>query len=90
MALLVVQTVGSMANVLWLRATELFKVEDVVVSFGPTAAPSTEVEGKSVLEICVGDPLVARECGEAVLPPGDFGRSKRKNVRNRSRFLGIS
>ena len=57
-------------------------VEDVVVSFRPTAAPSTEVEGKSVLEICVGDPLVVRECEEAVLPSGDFGRSKPKNVRN--------
>jgi len=62
----------------------------VVVSFGATAPPSTEVEGRSVLEICVGDPLVARECGEAVLPPGDFGRSKPKNVRNRSCFLGFS
>jgi len=65
-------------------------VEDVVVSFGPTAPPSTEVEGESVLEICVGDPLAARECGEAVLPPSDFGRSKPKNVRNQSRFLGFS
>ena len=54
-------------------------VDDVVVSFVPTAPPSTEVEGKSGLEICVGDPLVARECGKAVLPPGDF-----------SRFLGVS
>jgi len=57
-------------------------VEDVVVTFGPTAPPNTEVEGKSGLEICVGDPLVARECGEAVLPPGDCGRSKRKSARN--------
>ena len=65
-------------------------VEDVAVSFGPTAAPSTEVEGKSGLEICAGDPLVACECGEAVRPRGDFGRSKPKNVRNRSRFLGFS
>jgi len=65
-------------------------VEDVAVSFGPTDPPSTEVEGKSGLEICVGDPLVGRECGEAVLPPGDCGRSKPKNVRNRSRFLGFS
>ena len=54
-------------------------VGDVSVSFGATAPPSTEVEGKSVLEICVGDPLVARECGEAVLPPGDFGRPKARN-----------
>ena len=65
-------------------------VEEVVVSFGPTAPSSTEVEGKPGLEICVGDPLVTGECGEAVLPPGDFGRSKPKNVRNRSRFLGFS
>jgi len=65
-------------------------VEDVVVSFGPTAPPSTKVEGKSGLEICVGDTLVARECGEAVLPLGDFGRSKPKNARNRSRFMGFS
>ena len=63
-------------------------VEDVVVSFGPTAPPSTEVDGKSGLE--VGNPLVARECGEAVLPPGEFGRSEPKIARNRSRFLGIS
>ena len=65
-------------------------VDDVVVSFGPTVQPSTEVEGKSGLEICVGDPLVACECGKTVLPPGDRGRSKPKNVRNRSRFLGFS
>ena len=64
-------------------------VEEVVVSFGPTAPPSTEVEGKSGLGICVGDPLVARECGESVLRPGDFGRSKPKIARNRSRFLGF-
>jgi len=54
-------------------------VENVVISFGPTAPPSTEVEGKSVLEICVGDPLVA---GEAVLPPSGFGRSKPRILRN--------
>jgi len=54
-----------------------------------TAPPSTEVEGKSCLEICVGDPLVARESGEAH-PPGDCGRSERKSPRNRSRFLGFS
>jgi len=65
-------------------------VEDVAVSFVPTALPSDEVEGKSSLEICVGDLLVGRECGEAVLPPGDFGRSKPKIARNRSRFLGFS
>ena len=62
-------------------------VGDVVVSFGPTAPPSTEVEGKSGLEICVGDTLLARECGEAVLPPVGF---EPMNVRNRSRFLGFS
>ena len=65
-------------------------VEDVVISFGPTAPPSTEVEGKSGLEICVGDPLVTNEYGEAVLPTGDFGRSKPKIAHNRSRFLGFS
>ena len=64
-------------------------VEDVVVSFGPTAPPRTEVEGKSGLGICVGDPLVGG-CGEAVLPPGDFGRSRPKIVRNGSRFPGFS
>ena len=60
-------------------------VEDVVVSFEPTAAPRTEVEGKSGLEIYVGDPLAVN--GEAIPPPGDFGRSTPKIARNRSRFL---
>ena len=45
-------------------------VDDVV---GATAPPSTEVEGESGLEICVGDQLVARECGEAVFARGDLG-----------------
>jgi len=34
---------------------------DAVVSFGPTASPSTEMEGEFAVEIRMGDPPVARE-----------------------------
>ena len=34
---------------------------EVVVSFGPTAAPSTEVEGEVALEIRMDDPPVTPE-----------------------------
>ena len=36
--------------------------DEVVISFGPTASPSTEVEGEFVLEIRMGDPPVAPKC----------------------------
>ena len=35
--------------------------DEVVVSFGATASPSTEVEGEVALEIRVGDPPVTPE-----------------------------
>jgi len=34
---------------------------DAVVSFGPTASPSTEMEGEFAVEIRMGDPPVAPE-----------------------------
>ena len=61
--------------------------DEVVVSFGATASPSTEVEGEVALEICIGDPPVTPEGELARFSLGDSGRLK--SARNRSRFLAF-
>jgi len=63
-------------------------VEDVAVTFGPTAPPRTEVMGETALEIWFGDSLEARECWLAFFSLGDFG-GPRKKARIWSRFLGF-
>jgi hypothetical protein len=63
-------------------------VEQVVVSFGPTVAARTEVDGESALEIRVDDSLADRDSRQSsrLLVLTVIARTR---ARNRSRPLGF-